>query len=196
MNRQGIRTITVIALTSVLFAACVGQPQVVHRYGEPEQLQEAAPEAAPIGATFSVMPETGTYRVGEQFTVQLVLDSGSEMVNAVDVILRYDPQLLQVVDTAPDKDGTQVLLTEVFDQHAVNIVEGDTVKLAAGALSMYGIAGVNTIAEVTFQTLQPGPTFVNFTYYPPSHSDTDVMSAVSATDILGSVQSAMYNIVK
>jgi len=48
-------------------------------------------------ANLSVSPTSGTFSVGSSFQVQILLDTEEQMVNALDVRLRFPPDIMQVI---------------------------------------------------------------------------------------------------
>lgn len=59
-------------------------------------------------ARILLTPSTGTFNVNNTFNVQVVLDTGGHAVEGIDVIVRYDPNVLRVQDSNPNQAGVQV----------------------------------------------------------------------------------------
>lgn len=175
-----------------IFAACVQTQPAPTPEGTPTP---TTPEPVVTGAkaTFAALPSTGSYAVGQQFTVDFMLDSGQEPVDAVDIVASFSSDTLTVVDADPAKEGTQVGVGTAFETYPLNEVKDGEIRVGASSLTSTP-TGSNKVVSVTFQGTKPGTAQVNFGYTPGSHSDTDVMSAVNSEDILSNVGNGTYTI--
>ena len=60
-------------------------------------------------ATLSLQPSAGTFQVGSTFEVSLYLDTQGETVNAVEAILQFSPDKLQVISPVAGKSIVDLL---------------------------------------------------------------------------------------
>lgn len=140
---------------------------------------------------FSLSPSGGEYFVGDTFDVDLVLASGEREVDAIDIVLVYNPELLSVVDADEIKEGSQVLTRGVFEMHPLNEVRDGEVRIGAASFTN-GVTGTNALATVTFVARAAGPATVKYAYEPGSSLDTDVFTIDSTDDELSAVTNAVF----
>ena len=173
-------------LSLLVLASCAVAP------APSAQLSPAQPAPA---VTFSVTPATGSYTVGDTFTTDLVLTAGTEKVYAIDVVLTYDPTLLEVVDADETTTGVQVHTTAEFESYPLNETTDGTVKLGAGSLASE-FTGTGSVATVTFQVLKEGTATVSYAFEKGSTVDTDAFGTSSDADLLTAVSGATYTLVR
>lgn len=183
-----LRISTVTVLLSFMLGACTPVPVPVPPVEEPAGQPESV-----SAAVFAVQPSQASLSVGESMTFDLVLDSGTEPINAVDIVLTYDPALLSVVDDDPQKEGVQVTTTNAFEVYPLNVAESGMVKVGAAA-AQNDFVGKMTVAQVTFIGQAPGTSSIDLTYEPGSHTDTDVFSSNSAMDVLMRTESSTVTV--
>ncbi len=128
-------------------------------------------------------------------SVDILINTQGQDVNAVDVFLNYNPAELTIVDQNPNIAGTQISKGVIFPVYATNTNE---VNEAAGeikvtAFDMFGAYnGSGVYATLVFQG-KPGvsSTDVTFEFTPGGTLDSNVANLV-ANDILTSVQNQTY----
>lgn len=100
-------------------------------------------------ADIIVAPNTGTYSVGQTFTVAVRVAPGGKSVNAVEASLRFDPAVLSV--TGVTKDGSVFTLwtTEPTFSNTAG-----TISFGGGSPSPF--TAQSNLVNVTFRTLAPG----------------------------------------
>lgn len=147
-----------VALVLVLTVAFVGGLGLVYFLriktashtpppASPEVIQTKAPEKA----SFSLDPAKKTIVVGETFSVNLVLDTGDNQVEAADAVLSFDLEVFEVVEV---KAG------ELFTTPLINKVEGNLIKVSGGFGEMEGgkpkvpVRGVGRMAKITLRALK------------------------------------------
>lgn len=94
-------------------------------------------------ADFSLTPSSGTHIVGNGFTVTVYVDSGDQKVNAVEPILTFDSNALQVTNV----DGS----TSGFNVQAS--IDSGTGYVALPRGTMKPLSGKQKVASVTFRVL-------------------------------------------
>ncbi len=123
-----------------MFSACQAQPVV-----ETEEVEASALPAATVTpvvviveteeefqpaektATFILKMADETAQVGEEFTVNVLVDTGDQEVDMVQVNLNFDPGILEVIEILPG-DVLTVMLQSEFDNG------NGTIDYAAGLL--------------------------------------------------------------
>ena len=122
-----------------LLSACQAQPVVATEEVEASALPatvtpvvvavetEEEPQPAEKTAVFILKMADETAQVGEEFVVNVLVDTGDQEVDMVQVNLNYDPGILEVVEILPG-DVLTVMLQSEFDNGK------GTIDYAAGLL--------------------------------------------------------------
>jgi hypothetical protein len=153
-------------------------------------------QSAPVTATLALSPTSNSVGVSQNFTVTVNLNTGGSPVNAVDIYrLRFNPSLLQVVDSDAGASGVQISPGSVLPNTVNNTVDNTagTIQFAQDAGG--GSSSVNTggvIATITFRGVSSGTAAVTFDFSLGSTADTNV--AYQGQDRLASVTNASYTI--
>lgn len=112
----------------------------------------------------ALAPSSAAVRVGDVFTVTVVVQANAQPLDAAAAFLDFDPAVLQVVTVAP---GTA--LPVVIDNHFDNQL--GQVDFAAGTLSG-SASGAFTLATITFQARGASPgSPLRFAMTPPRRTD-------------------------
>jgi|GEM_PF-6184198 len=140
-------------------------------------VQKKAVEAT---ASLSLSPSSGSYNKGQQFAVNIFLDTGGKNVVGVDVSLNFDAEKLQ---------ATQVTPGNVFQGQIIfkNEVSGNKILLSLGSFTPYSGSGVYGTIQFTGKAV--GSAAVSFDPSPSSK-----VSGQGTGDILGQVASSSYEI--
>src|SRR5690242_14071772 len=96
------------------------------------------PSPAPANQVgFHLLPKTASAKVGDTVTLTAHLDTAGNTSDAVDLIVKYDPSLLMVVDHDASAEGTQVEAGTLFEAYPVNMVDegAGEVNLSAGSMT-------------------------------------------------------------
>jgi len=105
----------------------------------------------PIPAFFTLTSENETLKVGETFSLSLSLDSGDFTIDAVDLILSYDPELFKAQKITP---GT------VFDLYPIKQIDNQQGQVQLSAASglkegkVVGFSGANEFGVISFEALK------------------------------------------
>ena len=136
-------------------------------------------------ASLSIYPQTGSFTVGSTFDVSIFVNTGGEDINAVQVDLKFDPEILQVV--TPTKELSSV---EVWTFPPSFSNSKGTISLRGGFPSR----GINTseglISTITFEPISSGETILGFL-----DSSKVLLNDEKGTNILSSVNRGVYNII-
>lgn len=150
-------------------------------------------------ATLSLSPDNNTYNVGDEFIVNVLLNTAGKNVVAVGVYLNYDPSQLQVINI----DTTNSIFGKSYEIINYN---GSASHTPAGKIEIVKSAprpGVNTsnglIAKINFRALSettPSEDNVRFEFTSAyARDDSDViLDDGQGTDILSGVNNAKYTI--
>jgi len=146
-------------------------------------------------ATLSLSPSSGSYSLGQIFTVNILLNTQSAAIDGVDIMyLNYNPAYLEVQDENPGTSGIQILAGSLMPMTLANSADVSTGKITFSQITAGGTTFSNntgqTLAVIRFKVLQTSATSVNFNFTLGSTSDCNVAS--SGNDILTSVINANY----
>jgi hypothetical protein len=147
-------------------------------------------------ATLSLEPfSSRRYEVGENFELGLYLSSGGRDVSGVDVIVRYDPCVLQVQDADPSRSGIQIVPGSIFPSYPLNTVDTSTGEIRVGGYgSLYEPFNGTHQLFATIQFRVIANTDSGQSYIWVDHDDFRILTVDSnateysvAQDILGQV---------
>lgn len=120
------------------------------------QRQEIRNKAAPA-TTLSISPATITKNVGDQFPLDVLIDSGKNQVVAVELHVRFDPEKLQAETITNGALFPNVL--------ASGIVEPGAASITVGAPSTTKpVTGSGSVAVVRFKALAPASSPVSVAF--------------------------------
>lgn len=144
-------------------------------------------------ATLYLNPQTKTVALGEQFKVDIILDTANGPIDGVDVYaLHYDPSILEVVDDIPDQQGTQIQPGTIIPANAANIVEESTGMIKFSQITFGGtnFTGKGILATIHFKAVRAGTAYLKFDFSKGSTTDTN--AAYGGKDQLARVIDAIY----
>ncbi len=104
-----------------------------------QQVVQVSP--SPQAVTFMLAPSSGTYKVGDVFDVQIMVDGQKYNVGAVDFELNYDKNKLAVTSFTPSKTFNQVIVNELSD----TTLNAGKLRFAAGNNTLNKIEGGNIL---------------------------------------------------
>ncbi|MEK7520283.1 MAG: cohesin domain-containing protein [Patescibacteria group bacterium] len=151
--------------------------------------------SAAVTASLSLSPASGTYGVGDTFSVAVVLDTKGNQVYGADVFyLRYNPALLEVIDDDAGTAGIQITPGTLMPTTLFNTVNVTTGTIAFSQVTNTGAtySGSGTVATAHFRTVSEGIANVAFDFAPGNTADSNVASGEE--DILSSVVNGAYTV--
>ena len=113
----------------------------------------STPHDPVYAATYSLSPASGSYPVGQTFTVQVVVTSSAGPVNTGDATITFDSNTLTAVSVARDGSPFNLWVTEPT-------IQGNTITFAGGSTS--GVTGSRAIMSITFRARAQGEAKVEF----------------------------------
>lgn len=189
---------------SVITLAVVGGTVLARR------VQQFNQRAAVTNASLG-LPSTVTANIGETFTIPVTLSTDGYSISSADVIITFDRSILEVVSVRSRSD-TNTLKSYLpqtngeYDNTMVTNRANQTGKIEFGAiafLSGFSTGGYNgtltesnPFAQITFKSLKAtAGTPINFVFNGISNTtDSNLVSAVDNTDILGKVQNSVLSV--
>ncbi len=142
-------------------------------------------------AALSLSTDTGFFKVGQNFTINVNLDTFNNETSAADLTIKYDPKLLSPVacDSAKPFLPSTLFARTVFNQ--IDQKQGLATMSAVADVGKF-FNGRNVLTSINFKALKVGPTDVQIVFTPKETRDTNVVSGTE--DILESVENYSLNI--
>ncbi len=154
-------------------------------------------------AILSVSPESGTYEVGEEFTVNVLVNTKGENVVAVGAYLNYDSTKFKLVNINTDNSVFNTGNSCVYNNKPCEIINSDVpgrIEITKAKPS----PGVNTVnglvAQITFQAIEATESskednlvFVFTSPYASGDSGI-ILDDAQGTDILSGVNNARFRV--
>jgi hypothetical protein len=140
------------------------------------------PLKAEAAASLYLSPPSGTFILGNTFTVSLYVNTGGQAINAVEADLSFPPEKLQIVSPTTGKSFIQVWVSQPSYSN-----EKGTIKFQ-GTVPTPGInTDAGLISTITFRVKSPGTAAVRIL-------DTSrvLLNDGRGTDILGQTTDGIY----
>ena len=158
-----------------------------------------SPLAAPSNATLALLPSSGNYVIGNNFNVDIILNTSGQATAGTDALLTYNPLDLQVQDSDAVTAGTQIKPGTLYAIYPSNSVDATTGKIFFSGIITpggTGYTGTGVLATITFKVLRvASSSTVSFNFTLGATNDSNVAEKTSYSDILGSVTNGIYNLV-
>ncbi|MDR3643037.1 MAG: cohesin domain-containing protein, partial [Candidatus Doudnabacteria bacterium] len=151
--------------------------------------------ATASAATLTLTPSSQNLNVGDSVTVQIMLDTGGQAIDGVDIqALNYNPYFLQIQDADNSTAGTQIQAGSLMPNTLANSVDTTNGKIVFSQVTAGGTTykGSGLLASITFKALVAGTAKLTLDFTPGSTVDCNVAS--QGSDILSSVTNAQYTI--
>jgi hypothetical protein len=149
-------------------------------------------------ASFSVSPSSGSYEVGNSFTVQILINTENEDTHGAAVRhLNYNPALLSVVDVQSSAAGVQISSGDLYPRTQVNNVDTTAGQIEFVQLTdtdgVYNSGNESKLfATVIFNVLAAGTANVTFDHELNNTHDSNIV--YGGADLLTSVTNGSYSL--
>lgn len=146
-------------------------------------------------ASLHLAPAAGSFKRGEVFKLDIVLDTGGNDIEGVDVYhLRYPKELLLVKDALPEQEGLQIEPGALFSDTVFNTAVQENGWISFSQVNKPGqyFNGTGTLASVVFEVVGTGRAELVFDFTQGETTDCNVVS--SGRDVLGRVKGAFFDI--
>jgi len=148
--------------------------------------------------SIALSPSSGSFKVGQTFDTNILIDTGGKTIDGVDILyLRFDPKILEVVDSDSKTPGVQIKQGTLFSMYLGNTVDNSAGKISISGLvqpGSGGFMGSGVFATITFKAKAAGNAKVSFDFTPGSTRDANMAEHGTAKDILEKVINANYTI--
>ncbi len=132
-------------------------------------------------ATLRLQPEVGVFDQSTQQTIRLKVDTGGEVINAVNAVINYNPDLVEVSDILMDHSVCTLIVQKIIDHQQGKA----TVACGIPSPGFSGQGG--TIAELVVQPKQTGQYGLRY-----GAASTVLANDGLGTDVLRKVTNGSY----
>jgi hypothetical protein len=137
-------------------------------------------------ASLSVSPGNITITNGQEFQINVVLDTQSAAIVAVDAIIEYDPAMIEIVSISQGS---------IFSAYPVKTFANGEIRISAlDSTFSSPYNGTGTLATITARGLQVGTTNFNFVFSSGSTTDSNVVEEGTSSDLLGETSGLVLGI--
>jgi hypothetical protein len=155
----------------------------------------------PVG-TASMKVGSKTAKVGDEIAVDVTIDTGSNEANnkssGADVMLSYDPSVLEPIDTDSTQPGIQVTAGKVFDFVQANKVDTTlgVISFSAGQQPTSNPIAVSqkVLASIRFKAKAAGRSTLRFSYTAGALDDTNIIQPKTGRDLLNNVEDGIVTV--
>jgi hypothetical protein len=136
------------------------------------------PKASVIGVSLSLIPTKISLDPGNETAVDLLLNPDGESVSAIELVLNYDPSIIQITDIKPTTALPQALALDLSKPGRASVI------LLVNPASTNPPEGI--VGKVTVKAIKSGSTSIKFdptTKVSASGKTGDVTGAVEAAEI-------------
>lgn len=127
------------------------------------------------------IPKT-SFALNEVVSVNVMVESGGHDLNGVDLIIRYDPKTLEA-------SAGGIAKGNIFDEYPLKSVDSKKGLIAISGISSLksSFKGTGLFATINIKAKVPGKTALTIDFVKGSTSDSNLVEAGSARDILEAV---------
>lgn len=144
-------------------------------------------------AQFSFDSSNIKYSQGCETDLRVIIDPEGIKSNGADLIVRYNQNELEIIDTDPSLQGIQISTGDAYEVYFGNLAENGTIRIGAASYNKF----LNQ--KMTFATIKlkskPGTTSskLTFSFTPGSTLDSNIAEANSSNDKLYSAKPVTIN---
>ena len=147
-------------------------------------------------ASLKCSPSTGTFKVGDSFSVDYTLDTRTFPVYGADIIATFDTGILEAVGT----QSTPVTTSTNWGQPATNTIDSVLGKITLEyGKTQPAYTGSSSIGQITFRAKVSGQAQFNYTFFQQYDDTTPGVAkvwgkrdGVNLTNILTDVNNCIY----
>lgn len=155
-----------------------------------------APKKVIPMATLSLETAKKDLKVGETTDVNITLSTGGRKTDGTDVILTFDPNILEVVPaTSSGSVKPPVKVGKVYSDYPLNSLESPGRIVLSGITGFSeSFSGTGVVGTITFKAKKIGTTEIKIEKEAGSTTDSNVVESVSTRDILINVRNLTLNV--
>jgi len=128
-------------------------------------------------------PSAAEFPTGKEFQVAIVLSTGQKSAIGADVILKYDPEKLEVLEITPG---------QIFELYPELEIQEEKVLISAISQEGKLFSGQGILAQLVLKGKVPGETKLKFEFEPGQTTDSNVAIENTQPDGLEEVKNGSY----
>lgn len=132
-----------------------------------------------LAATLSLSPQSQTVKLSTPFTINLDLDTKGEKTTATDVLLTFDPALLEITAFEFSQPPLYPVNTKIIDN-----TTGKLRVTSAQQDAVNSYQGAANLAVITFNPKALGTASVVFTCEAGKYNESNVFKKGTSTDVI------------
>lgn len=139
------------------------------------------PKLQPLtGAKLVLVSPKTSYNVGDTVPVTVRLATGGRSTTGTDLILKFDPKVLEATQGAIRRGS-------IYEEYSVTQLDSKGTVTVSGISSQKGYNGIGLFGSVIFKAKAKGQTKISIDFQKDSTTDSNVVEAGTAKDILDQV---------
>ncbi len=177
--------ILVLVLSLGVAVVTLTQKNSVGELAIDQDLRTQASSVALPSLALSPEREDYVFSAGQTYPVGILLDSGSDEIDGVDVVILFDPTKVKVASSEITNAG-------LLEQVSLNKIDNVNGKIRFSALTFTPKKVNGILGSFRFQPLTTGEVSFAFDFKPGATVDSNVARHGSASDALDRVVDALY----
>ncbi len=121
-----------------------------------------------------------TYKIGEEIPVTIRLFTGGYETDGADVILKYDPNLLEA-------SSSGIITHNLYSDYPFTAADKGGLIQVSGINTSQGFNGLGNFATITFRAKVAGKATISVEFAPGRTDESNITKSKESEDILGNV---------
>ncbi len=142
------------------------------------------------GGHLTLLADKKEYQVGETITVSVRMFTGGHPTDGTDLVLKYDPKLLEITSAFFAKGNTY----NDYPFSSFDPTKGEIQISGITSLSQNGFNGAGVFGTLTMKAKSAGIANLTIDFTPDRTTDSNMVESTSAKDILSQVDNLSLTI--
>lgn len=141
------------------------------------------------GGTISLNSAKTSYKVKEQVSVTIGVETGGKVVGGADVIIHFDPKVLEATPSA-------ILEGKIFGEYPLKSVDNKNglISISGITTSGEGFTGLGEFATLNLRAKAVGNTSLTVEYQKNSTTDSNLVEAATSKDVLENIRNLQLTV--
>ncbi len=140
-------------------------------------------------ASMSLTPQIVSSTVGQEFKLDINVDTNNRKINGIDVVLLYDPQMLTAINSNTGTLFTTLLVNDIDPVAGKIVITASRISTAEEP-----VLGIGVLATTTFVPKKGGVSEVTILADPNSTNTSNVTETKTSKNILTHTSNAQITI--
>lgn len=143
----------------------------------------------PSSPSLTLSPAKGRFKLGQEFSIDIILNAAGQEINAADAVLSFNPQVLQVVEIKPGQ------VFPLYPRKNVDL-EKNQIQITGVKAKKDGQVFTKPLkfATIIFKGKVPGQAKLNFVFSKGKTTGSTIIKAEGSENILNKVYNGKYEI--